>query len=147
LSGSGPARQLGVEAAERAPGRRDCLRAFVSLVGVLSLGSYVSMCAARAEDVNLEVWLRYFSAAYAGDGAELSRLGAIYLASNPHERSRERLSRLLSMDGASSVGSRLIEHIARDWSEHDVTTVDGWLLARTEARICAALHLMHGAPV
>lgn len=105
------------------------------------------MRAARAEEINLEVWLRHFSAGYAGDGAALSRLGAIYLASNPQERNRERLSRLLSMDGTSSVASRLIEHIARDWSEHDVTMVDGWLLARTEARICAALHLMDGAPV
>jgi len=105
------------------------------------------MRSAHAEEISLEVWLRHFSADYAGDSAALSRLGAIYLVSNPQERSRERLSRLLPMAGTSSVGSRLIEHIARDWSEHDVTTVDGWLLARAEARICAALHLMDGAPV
>jgi hypothetical protein len=117
------------------------------LAGVLSLGSPFSMRTARAEEPNLQVWLRYFSADFPGDGAALSRLGAHYLASNPQERSRKLLSQLLSMDGASSVGSRLIEHIARDWSKHDVTTVDGWLLARTEARICAALHLMDGAPV
>jgi hypothetical protein len=147
LSGFGPPRQIAAEAADCASGRRDCLRAFVGLAGVLSLGPCFSMRTARAEETNPDVWLRHFSAGYAGDGAALSRLGAIYLASNPRERNRERLLRLLSMDGTGCVASRLIEHIARDWSEHDVTTVDGWLLARTEARICAALHLMDGAPV
>jgi hypothetical protein len=34
--------------------------------------------------------------------------------------------------------------VARDWAEHNVTVVEGWVLSRTEARICAVLHLMGG---
>jgi hypothetical protein len=38
--------------------------------------------------------------------------------------------------------SVLIERIAQNWSMHDVTQVEGWVLSRTEARICAAVHLL-----
>ncbi len=43
------------------------------------------------------------------------------------------------------MASQLRSGIARDWSAHRVVVVDGWLLARTEARLCALLHLEAGA--
>jgi hypothetical protein len=147
LSGFKPPRQAGANATARALGRRDWLRAFVGLFGALALGPSLGLHTSWSEEVHPEEWLRRFGAACLGDGAALSRLGTIYLASNPRERNRERLSRLLWGDGTGSVGARLIESISRDWFAHDVTVVDGWVLARTEARLCAALHLMDGARV
>jgi hypothetical protein len=35
--------------------------------------------------------------------------------------------------------------VSRDWSDNHVVVVDGWLLARTEARLCAFLHFEEGA--
>jgi hypothetical protein len=77
-----------------------------------------------------------------GDAAALRELGARYLAEHPQERDRSRLVRLLGEDRRFSIRSALIERIARDWRAHDVTAAGGWVLARTEARLCALLHLM-----
>jgi hypothetical protein len=123
--------------------RRQWLRAFVGLFGVLSLGPpSLVLHEASSNEANLEKWLKWFVTNYPGDGAALSQLGTVYLKSNPRERNRIRLSRLLSANSASLVPQSLIGSIARDWVEHDVTLVDGWVVARTEARICGLLHLL-----
>ncbi len=118
--------------------RRSCLRVLIGLLGVLSLGpGRDSLPTAK-----LDSWLKRIDPARLGDRVALSRLGAIYLASHPEEQGSERLSRLLLRDSADPVEIGLIESIARDWLKHDVTQVEGWVLSRTEARICAAVHLM-----
>jgi hypothetical protein len=55
------------------------------------------------------------------------------------------LSHLLIDGGDAAIPSRLLRALARDWSNHHVAVVDGWLLARTEALLCAVLHLQEGA--
>jgi hypothetical protein len=55
------------------------------------------------------------------------------------------LSQLLIADDGDAIQSQLLSAITRDWSRHHVAVVDGWLLARTEARLCAVLHLESGA--
>jgi hypothetical protein len=130
----------------RARGRRDVVRGLAGLLGGLSLGPSFVLQAPRSDAVGVEDWLRRFGADVLGDTAMLGGFGAIYLGEHPHERDRERLSRLLAGNGASAVGLSLIEGIAHDWREHDVVVVAGWVCARTEARICALLHLMGGAP-
>ncbi len=80
-----------------------------------------------------------------GDGAQLRRLGEIYLARHPQERDMPHLLR--SLIGAHVRRRRpnsLFESIGRDWTTHDVALLDGWLLARTEARVCALLHMIQG---
>jgi hypothetical protein len=52
---------------------------------------------------------------------------------------------LLIAGDDGSIPSRLLRAVARDWSSNYVVVVDGWLLARTEARFCAFLHLEEGA--
>ncbi len=79
------------------------------------------------------------------DSTAIRRLGALYLAAHPAERSQGLLSQLLIGGGEGTVPSRLFCAVARDWSVHDVVVVDGWILARTEARLCAFLHLEEGA--
>jgi hypothetical protein len=61
------------------------------------------------------------------------------------ERSRALLSHLLIAGHDGAIPSRLLSAVARDWSGNHVVVVDGWLLARAEARLCALLHLEHGA--
>jgi hypothetical protein len=89
-------------------------------------------------------WLRAGGAGILADPVALRRLGALYLDAHPAERSRARLSQLLIGAELGTIPARLRRAVARDWSGHHIAVVDGWLLARTEARLCAALHLEAG---
>jgi hypothetical protein len=122
------------------------MRLCIGLLGVLWLGRAVGARQHSPPAGDLQSWLQRFGPSRLGDPMALSRLGAIYLASHPGEREPQCLSRLILRSSADPVDLVLIESIARDWSRHDVAQVDGWVLSRTEARICAALHLMCGGP-
>jgi len=51
------------------------------------------------------------------------------------------LTRLLAPESGAPLRESLLAAIARDWRRHDVLAVDGWLLSRSEARICALAFL------
>jgi hypothetical protein len=130
-------------------GRRELLLALFGLwAGVVvcapldlagDLAGNDSECAALGD------WLQYHGASCFSDLPALRQLGARYLLTHPRERSRRLLSRLLINGGGGTVPTRIICAISRDWSDHHLTLVDGWLLARSEARLCAVLHLNEAA--
>ena len=128
-----------------AVGRRDLV---VALIG-LCTGAWG--CAlggggeVRSNSAALGDWVRDCGAGFFSDLTALRRVGAIYLVAHPEERSRALLSHLLIAADEGTIPSRLFRAVARDWSSHHVVVVDGWLLARTEARLCAFLHLEEGA--
>jgi hypothetical protein len=124
-------------------GRRDCLRGVIGAV-LAGLSLHFDRLLPWQQS-DLEHWLRSFGAHAIGDGALLRRLGALYLAGHPEECDRARLTHLLSGAHAALRGSNVFESVARDWREHEVELLEGWLLARTEARVCALLHLTQGA--
>jgi hypothetical protein len=124
--------------------RRDWLRGLTGAFFALSLGSPLGMRQSWSQPPDLKDWLHSTDPYFLANRAALTQLGAVYLAMHPDERNFRRLSRLLSGAGSKPVRVHLFESIAQDWVEHDVTVVEGWVLARTEARICAALHLMGG---
>lgn len=123
----------------RHSGRRDWLRGFAGLCGMLLLSP--SRDWSSESPTTLERWLQLHSV---GDRRALKRLGAAYLAAHPEERDRSRLPRLLAGEGTAHIRLRLIEKIAQDWAEHNICIVEGWVLARSESRLCALLHLMDG---
>jgi len=124
------------------PGRRCCLRAGLGLGGALALG-WGRFGTPQAGAAALEQWLRGAGGARLGDGSALRRLGALYLLDRPQDRDPDRLLALLAPRGRSprAVAATLRARIARDWRTADLALVDGWVLARTEARICALLRL------
>jgi hypothetical protein len=126
--------------------RRGCVRFLAGLLGVLSLHRSLAVREDLPPAAQLQNWLQHFGPSRLGDPAVLSWLGASYLASHPVERDPGRLSQLILGGSAAPVQSQLIAVISQDWSRHDVTVVEGWVLARTEARICAVVHLMDGRP-
>jgi hypothetical protein len=119
----------------------------VGLLGAVSLARSSVVREHLLPAADLENWLRRYGPGRLGDSVVLGRLGASYLASHPEEREPGRLARLILRDSAAPVESGMIESIRQDWSRHDVTLVEGWVLSRTEARICAAMHLVGGRPV
>lgn len=72
------------------------------------------------------------------------QLGALYLDQYPQEADRARLWALLAGDAIRPLERVLENRIARDWREHDVAVLAGWVFARTEGRMFAYLHLTHG---
>jgi hypothetical protein len=125
--------------------RRNWLFAVIGLVGIISLGRSVGGHAPWSQEERLEKWMRHHGAIALGDVPTLSRLGAIYLDNHPDERNFNQLSELLLNKHMSPVAEILREQIIQDWIAHKTAIIDGWVLARTEARICAALHLLEGA--
>jgi hypothetical protein len=128
--------------AASAIGRRDCLRIMTGMV--IAAGCLPALRQLPSLQADLEHALRNFGASAIGDAASLRRLGALYLARHPPERDLTHLTRVLLGAHAMPEMSALFESVARDWRSHDVALLDGWLLARTEARVCALLHLMQG---
>jgi hypothetical protein len=123
--------------------RRDCLR--------LMLGTVLALCSAPYDrmpawlQAELEHGLRGFGAHAMGGGALLRRLGESYLAVHPQERDMPHLLRsLLGAHARPTKSNTLFESIGRDLATHDVALLDGWVLARTEARACALLHMIQG---
>ena len=125
--------------------RRRVMQALAGVFGVMSLVPAFASRAPESAAGALEYWLRHGGAAALGDTAVLGRFGKLSLAVHSAEGDLERLSRLLAGDGEGIIGIRLLEGIARDWREHEVVVVAGWVFARTEARICAVLHLIGGS--
>ena len=128
-----------------AVGRRDLIFVLIGLcTGVLGRASG-GRGAVRSNSGALSDWVRDCGAGFFSDLTALRQLGVIYLVAHPVERSRALLSHLLIAGDDGSIPSRLLRAVARDWASNYVVVVDGWLLARTEARLCAFLHLEEGA--
>lgn len=119
------------------------------------IGAAGALCIARYDrppsslQADLERVLRGFGAHAMGDATLLRQLGAEYLAMHPQERDMTHLLRaLFGAHSGEPIGPRLsnsvFESIGRDWRTHDLALLDGWVLARTEARVCALLHLIQG---
>lgn len=84
-----------------------------------------------------------------GPDASARAVGRAYLAAHPAEADRERLVRTLVAEPATArallatrpdpaaLGEALAQAIRGDFLARRMVKVDGWLLARTEARLCA----------
>jgi hypothetical protein len=129
-----------------AVGRRDLILALIGLcTGVSGCAASGGQGEVRSNSGALGDWVRDCGAGFFSDLAALRQLGAIYLVAHPEERSRALLSHLLIAGDDGAIPSRLLSAVARDWSSNHIVVVDGWLLARAEARLCAFLHLEEGA--
>jgi hypothetical protein len=76
---------------------------------------------------------------------QLSELGQIYLEQYPEEASLPHLRNLLSYrdQGTSSakMRSRLLQMIDLDFGQNQMICLKGWLLSKTEGRLCALWYL------
>ncbi len=77
------------------------------------------------------------------DGAHA--IGALYLSQTPEEADPESIMRALDLAlgvqsarlGPVALRAHLQEQIRRDFEQAETVQIDGWILARTESRLCA----------
>jgi hypothetical protein len=79
------------------------------------------------------------------DGHEaMMAAGAAYLRQAPAEAAQEQLLALLTrrkVNSAAELAADVQSRIASEWRRGDAVVIDGWLLARSEARLCALASL------
>ncbi len=77
-----------------------------------------------------------------GDASFAAHIGRIRQAEDSKAGARGQLLIAdLASDPEQAKKKRLRERIAADFEALDVVVVDGWVMARTEADLCAAVHL------
>jgi hypothetical protein len=130
--------------------RRDVLR---GLAASLSLAGNLVFSAAATEAVTSPIGMveirRYIRRTL---GAILSReltlqtIGRRYLSAYPEEADVDHLRRALVGQSAAphtdQLEARLAQLRQQDFEGGEIAIVDGWILARTEARACALLTLV-----
>jgi hypothetical protein len=81
-----------------------------------------------------------------GDRNAAAAIGARYLASHPEDRDGGRILREMALTTRprtrAELHERLCEQHARDFADDRTVVVDGWVLSRTEARLCALTALL-----
>ena len=80
-----------------------------------------------------------------------ARLGRLYLDGAPQEADTAHLLTLIGAAPAATetdeaLRARLEARIREDFINDDLVAVDGWLVSRTEARLCALVSLLHETP-
>lgn len=132
--------------------RRNILLLFGGIVAALPVAHVAARLwpegtPAAAAPVDLLAWF--------AEPQEIRDIGEAYLARADGEPDLasliEGMPPLFAPDGglradlsAAEAHARFDERVARDFERGDVVTVDGWVLARTEARLCAMAALRTG---
>jgi hypothetical protein len=136
-----PQRGTAVTGGARVATRRGWLQCALGVMGGLIVKWPQALRNPPSAATALESWLEQTGFTALGGRLVLARIGALYLASHPRERDRVLLARLLVAEGTLPARQALAAAIGRDWYAHDVEVIDGWVMARAEARICALAHL------
>jgi hypothetical protein len=77
-------------------------------------------------------------------GADAAEVGRLYLEQHGAEADLTLLADLVSTNldpAAGDVAEQMSRAVSEDFRRGTTITVDGWLLSRTEARICAIAYL------
>lgn len=119
--------------------RRDFIVSLAAAGAALSLGLVVTRPLWDNDPLYAEVTERLT------DGGHARRLGRLYLEQVPEEADSGVLVDLIFPDlpaegqgpGQSEVAREVMERICRDYAEGRFVTVEGWVVAETEARLWA----------
>lgn len=128
--------------------RREWLRGFGGLCAILSLPpSWNERSSLPHGKASLEDWILRIDTDAPADLIMLGHVGKTYLTAHPLEAASGRLRRLLVPDGwTGDAFAGVRENVRRDWMSHNVIVVEGWVLARTEARLCGLIFQLGTVP-
>ncbi len=110
-------------------------REFLALAGVLIQAALLPLPAGAIAKSNAPVDLHFLS----------KEVGEAYLQRYPQERDLPRLRATLHFLGQASeveIKSKLVADIHRDFGQQDLFHYRGWVLSRTEGRLCAYKHIV-----
>lgn len=144
---------------ERVTGGRDSGRSVtlqISRRTALSMGAVLGLLAGRpgmalsagsgAASADVASHIRRLLEEIFGDGAAPRALGEAYLESHPHERSAGVLIREILGGQAPTDAPALARLVAarrtREFGTSQTIVLDGWVLTRSEARLCALTVLL-----
>jgi hypothetical protein len=120
--------------------RRDMLRRTATAGVVAATGALGVACRVEPELPGAPTWL-----AAGFDRPALITLGGAYIATHPGEQTIMALDaavRRARQDGWPwSTPLDLPTVVAREFAAGEIVLVDGWILSRTEARLCARMTL------
>jgi len=75
-----------------------------------------------------------------GESEEVRHLGAIYRNENSFDKQRFLRSLLPAFKvGPESLLEELLERMTRDFERDNLAVIEGWVLSKTEAELCASL--------
>jgi hypothetical protein len=116
--------------------RRQWTAASAALAGLLWSGRFPTL---RTSMPDAEAaWTEALARLASNEGVH--HVAAMYLACCPREAATGTLVSLIG-DGAAISARGLAHRIDLDWRRQDVAVISGWVLSRTEVRLCALLHL------
>lgn len=122
-------------------------RTFVQIVSAGAVGLSLPALPAPAADLSASALARPAFLTRLGGEALVHRLGTAYLEASPGERDPQRLAAAIAAGRHEELGDRaapgIEDRIRRDFEASRTVCVDGWILARTEARQCALFTLLH----
>jgi hypothetical protein len=118
-------------------------RGFLAAAALAAIGGGGVLYRVRAsDDFNPDLEQTAQAARLLGEVAPAQRLGRAYLAEHPNEASEQTLVRLLAADDVWGDTTAVFSANARravrqDFDSGRTVLVQGWVLSRTEARLCA----------
>lgn len=118
------------------------------LLGLGALGLVPRMAEAGAEFARVDavVHVRELLTQMFGDVASAQAVGRAYLRSHPHDGNPRLLIADLLGPGvppnAASLARLLAARRSREFRDGETVVVNGWVLARSEARLCALTILL-----
>ena len=131
---------------DRSFDRRTLLKMGLATAGVFGVGT------GWLRHVHMQNELVLRLAGWGAQSDDVTTIGRAYLEGQPEEADRDTLTRLLATSlnlfpyGMSDdeLRQRSRAQIERDFADADTLTVQGWILSRTELRLCALAALLHG---
>ena len=131
---------------DRSFDRRALLKMALAAGGVFGVGASWWQHASMQNRLVLRL------AGWVAASEDVTTIGRAYLAGQPEEAHRDTLTRLLARDlslfpyGVSDdeLRQRSRAKISGDFADADTLTVQGWILSRTELRLCALASLLRG---
>ena len=131
--------------------RRSMLKLVAGAAGVIAVSSVglALFCSRRSREVGTAIRLTW---AFSHEEEAAAQVGRTYLALHPEENDEHVIAKLIEatytlpsypVGCASTAASALAAQNILDFRAGRVVWLDGWLMARTEARVCALSLLGH----
>lgn len=122
-------------------------RYFVTITSLGSLAIIVPFTGCKNESEEIEILATPETLSHIYTTNVIKEIGKKYLENTPDEAEKEKLIKLIKPNEnklfKKSVKNLVKEKIKGDFIQNNTVLIDGWILAKTEARQCALFSLLN----